>query len=99
MPRRLIDAAFLRNPAAMESYAGDAKLPLPRAVLRPALPLTARADGAQEPARATTAARADLRRCPGQLDRVDGWIAEGVLGGEQPERRRPADRQHDPAAA
>ena len=42
VPRRMIDVAFLRRPAAMESYAGDAKLPLPRALLRPALPLTAR---------------------------------------------------------
>ena len=29
--RRIIDAAFVRRPAAMESYVGDAKLPLPRA--------------------------------------------------------------------
>ena len=42
VPRRMIDVAFLRRPAAMESYAGDAKLPLPTALLRPALPLTAR---------------------------------------------------------
>ena len=42
VPRRLLDAAFLRDPACMESYAGDAKLPLPRAMLRPALPLTAK---------------------------------------------------------
>ena len=29
---------------------------------------------------------------------IDGWIDEGMLGGEQPERRGPADRQHDPPA-
>ena len=29
VPRRLIDVAFLRDPAAMESYAAGAKLPLP----------------------------------------------------------------------
>ena len=28
--------------------------------------------------------RADLRALPGHLDRVDGWIADGVIGGEQP---------------
>jgi glutathione S-transferase len=26
----------------------------------------------------------DLRVLPGHLDRVDGWVADGVLGGAQP---------------
>ena len=26
--------------------------------------------------------RADLRSLPGHLDRIDGWLREGVLGGE-----------------
>jgi glutathione S-transferase len=83
VPRRLIDAAFLRGPAAMESYAADAKLPLPRALLRPALPLTARLLAIQNKARDENA-RADLAELPHQLDRVDDWIAEGLLGGEPP---------------
>ena len=29
-------------------------------------------------------ARADIAALPAQLDRIDGWIAEGLLGGEQP---------------
>ena len=42
VPRRLIDAAFLRDPPAMESYAGDAEACRCRcSLLRPALPLTA----------------------------------------------------------
>ena len=40
-------------PAAMESYAGDAKLPLPRALMRPALPLTARLMALKNKANAT----------------------------------------------
>ncbi|HEY4426778.1 MAG TPA: glutathione S-transferase [Solirubrobacteraceae bacterium] len=83
VPRRIIDVAFLRCPAAMESYAGDAKLPLPRAVLRPALPLTARLMAFRNKAR-DEAVRADLAALPGQLDRIEGWIGEGVLGGEAP---------------
>ncbi len=83
VPRRIIDAAFLRNAAAMESYVGDAKLPLPRALLRPALPLTARLMAIRNKAR-DESARADLDALGSLLDRVDGWIAEGVLGGEQP---------------
>ena len=83
VPRRLIDAAFLRSPISIESYAGDAKLPLPRSWMRPALGLTARAmalkNGASDPA-----ARADLMALPGMLDRVDAFVADGVLGGTQP---------------
>jgi glutathione S-transferase len=83
VPRRIIDAAFLRRPAAMESYAGDARLPLPVGLMRPALPLTARLMAMKNRA-SDVSARADLAALPDQLDRIDGWIAEGVLGGERP---------------
>jgi len=83
VPRRIVDAGFLRRPDVMESYAGDAKLALPRPVLRPALPMTAklmaRLNGAKD-----DAVRADIAGLPRQLDRIDGWIAEGVLGAESP---------------
>ncbi len=83
VPRRLIDAAFLRRPAAMESYAANAKLPLPVALLRPAMPLTARLMALKNKAR-DESARADLAGLPRQLERIDAWIAEGLLGGERP---------------
>ncbi len=83
VPRRLIDAAFIRRPDTMESYAGDAKLPLPRPLLRPALPLTARLMAIKNKARDENA-RADMAALPSQLDRIDAWIADGLLGGEQP---------------
>jgi len=83
VPRRLIDAAFLRRPAAIESYAANARLPLPRALLRPALPITARLMALKNGARDDSAS-ADLAALPRQLERIDGWIAEGVLGGERP---------------
>ncbi len=83
VPRRVLDAGFLRNPGAMESYVGDAKLPLPRALMRPALPLTAkmmaRRNHAQE-----GPVRADLAALAGQLEKIDAWIAEGLLGGDEP---------------
>ncbi len=81
--RRLLDAAFLRDAGAMESYASGPVLMLPRPVLRAALPLTARLLAARNRAR-DAAARADLAALPGQLDRIDRWIGEGLLGGEQP---------------
>lgn len=83
VPRRLIDAAFLRRPTAMESYAADARLPLPRALLRPAMPLTARLMAIKNRAR-DESVREDLAALPRQLARIDGWIADGLLGGEQP---------------
>jgi glutathione S-transferase len=83
VPRRLIDAAFLRDPASIESYAEDAKLPLPRSLVRATLPLTARAMAMKNRA-SDSAARGDLLALPGLLDRVDGWVDDGVLGGERP---------------
>jgi len=83
VPRRIIDVAFLRRPAAMESYAGESKLPLPVGLLRPTLPLTARLMARWNSA-SDDAAQADLRALGGHLDRIDAWIAEGLLGQAQP---------------
>jgi len=86
VPRRIIDVAFLRRPAAMETYAGDSKLPLPVGLLRPTLPLTARLmarwNGASD-----AAAQADVRALGGHLDRIDAWIADGLLGQAEPNAR------------
>jgi glutathione S-transferase len=83
VPRRILDVAFVRRPEAMLSYAGDAKLPLPKALQAPALPLTARLMAIKNKAREESV-RADLAALPAQLERIDGWIAEGLLGGERP---------------
>ncbi|HTZ86573.1 MAG TPA: glutathione S-transferase N-terminal domain-containing protein [Solirubrobacteraceae bacterium] len=83
VPRRILDLCFVRRPEAMLSYAGDAKLPLPDGLQRPVTPLVARLmamlnKGSEENV------RADLTALPTQLARVDQWIAEGLLGQEQP---------------
>ena len=83
MPRRIIDVAFLRTPKAMGSYAGEAKLPIPSALMGPAMPVTAKLMAFKNKAKDETA-KADIAALPGQLDRVDGWIEEAILGGEQP---------------
>jgi len=83
VPRKIIDAALLRAPGAMESYGAEAKLLLPVALMRPALPLVARLMALRN--RATDErARADLAGLPRQLERIDEWISEGLLGGERP---------------
>jgi glutathione S-transferase len=83
VPRRIIDVAFLHRPTEMLSYAADSKLPIPDALIRPSVPLTARLMARKNDANGENA-RADLRALPDQLDRIDAWIAEGVLGGETP---------------
>jgi glutathione S-transferase len=83
VPRRILDVAFIRRPPAMLSYIGDAKLPLPVSVLRPVTPVSARLMAFKNKARENSA-RADIAALPGQLDRVDGWIEEGLLGRERP---------------
>jgi glutathione S-transferase len=69
--RELLDVAFLRRPSAIESYARGAKLPLPVALLRPALPLTARLLARKSKAQ-DVGARGRLAALPAQLDRIDG---------------------------
>ncbi|HEY2537477.1 MAG TPA: glutathione S-transferase N-terminal domain-containing protein [Solirubrobacteraceae bacterium] len=83
VPRRILDVGFLRRPHAMLSYAGDAKLPMPSALMKPATPLTAKLMAFKNKAN-DSSARADVAALPAQLDRVDRWIAEGLIGGEQP---------------
>ncbi len=84
VPRRILPRAFVRKPALMESFlAADVKLPLPRPMLRPGLPLTARLLARRSKASDETV-RAALVALPDQLDRIDAWIADGLLGGEHP---------------
>ncbi len=83
VPRRILDAGFLRDAGAMESYAAETRLPLPRAFLRPALPLTAKLMARRNHAE-DDLVRADLAALPGHLEQIDAWIADGLLGGDEP---------------
>lgn len=82
-PRRLFWAGIVRRPDAIVSYGKGSKLPLPafaqRAVAPPVARLAVRWDKAGE-----ADARREHAQLPAYLDRIDGWIAEGVIGGEQP---------------
>jgi glutathione S-transferase len=81
MARRLLWWTFTLHPRAMTSYQEGARFPLPAPAVRALAPLATaierRLNGAQE-----GAVRADLRSLPGHLDRIDGWLGDGVLGGE-----------------
>lgn len=82
--RRVLWPMAKANPAALGSFNQGSKLPpVPGPVLKLIAPVVTRVEmKANEATDATYPA--DLRALPGLLDRIDAWIAEGVLGGEQP---------------
>ena len=83
VPRRLIWNMMRRDHSPARSYLEDARLglpvPLAAAGIAPIALLAARANEATD-----ENVLADLRALPGMLDHVDGLIAAGVIGGEQP---------------
>ncbi|MBX5440711.1 MAG: glutathione S-transferase family protein [Solirubrobacteraceae bacterium] len=83
LARRVIWAAFARDHAALPGYAAEARLPLPLSVAARSAPVVVGVERALNHADDETV-RADLAALPAHLDRVDGWIADGVLGGERP---------------
>jgi glutathione S-transferase len=80
--RRLLWGAMRRRPDALVSYAEGSRLRLPAPVVRTAARAIVRGESALN--RPTDGAvRADLRNLPRHLDRIDGWIADGVIGGPE----------------
>jgi glutathione S-transferase len=81
--RRLVWQGMQRNPAAIVSYGEHSSLPLPDFMARISAPMIARVERQLNDA-SDEATRADLAALPGYLDQVDGYIAEGVMGGDEP---------------
>ena len=81
--RRIPWTAFARAPGALVSYAEGSDLPLPLGLVARAAGLVIALERIVNWASADAVA-ADLQALPGHLDRVDAWIAEGVIGGLQP---------------
>ena len=81
--RRLVYWALPRHRAAVDSYLEGSRMLLPRFMVKPLAPpiirILARGHGSTD-----DAVRADLATLPGILDRIDGWIAAGVIGGAEP---------------
>ena len=81
--RRVAWAALKRSKPAMLSYAQGSKFGLPDFLVSlgttPAAYIASRFNNASD-----EVVSADLAALPGRLDRVDAWVEEGVLGGEQP---------------
>jgi glutathione S-transferase len=81
--RRLVYWALARNGSAIGSYLEGSKLILPLPLVKPVAPLVIKLLKRDHRAR-DEAVRRDLAELPELLDRIDGWIADGVLGGERP---------------
>ncbi len=83
MARRLVWLAVRRRPASIVSLGEHSKLPVPDFMARLSAPMIARAEWRLNDV-SEDAVREDLAALPGHLDRVDGYIADGVMGGEEP---------------
>lgn len=81
--RRVVWHALTADPAAQRSYTEGARLvpPTPPALARASAGAVAFLE--RKLNRSTPeAVRADLAQLPADVERVDGWIADGTLGGE-----------------
>jgi glutathione S-transferase len=81
--RRLFWTGLQACPDAITSYSEGSKLPLPAPMQRLVAPLISRVAGWRNRA-SIPQARADLAALPDWLDQVDAWIAEGLIGGSEP---------------
>jgi glutathione S-transferase len=82
-PRRLSWWAFKRDRAPMASYSEGARLGIPVGLAvktgGPIVSLSARFNDASD-----EKVRSDLASLAGDLDRIDQWIVDGVMGGGEP---------------
>jgi glutathione S-transferase len=81
--RTLLWPSFARSPEAMHSFQQGSKLPaLPMPAIKVMAPGIVKIERSMNSA-TDDVMRVDLDRLPGYLDKIDAWIDDGVLGGEQ----------------
>ena len=79
--RRILWNGMRRDRSPLRSYSEGARLGVPVGLAtRTAAPIVALEVRVNEATDENT--RADVAALPDMLDRIDGWIAEGVIGGE-----------------
>jgi glutathione S-transferase len=81
--RQLARYAIGKDPEAMASFLAGPLLGIPEGAVRRAVPVLRPVVSLQMRTSEDTA-KACLQALPGQLDRVDALLAEGVIGGERP---------------
>jgi glutathione S-transferase len=80
--RRVTWGSFARAPQVMPTYQDGTRLPrLPAPAVRAVAPVVGAVERRLNQADPASV-RADLVALPGHLDRIDGWLASGVLGGD-----------------
>jgi glutathione S-transferase len=83
IPRRIIWNSLSRDRSSLTSYSEEAKLPVPAPIAArtgaPVIAMAKRRNKATD-----EAVRKDLAELPGVLDHVDKLIADGVIGGAEP---------------
>jgi glutathione S-transferase len=84
LARRLAWGALKRDRSTIETLLGDARIPLLPTSLAVALSGPVVFASARFNHATDVTVRADLERLPALLDRVDELIAEGVIGGAEP---------------
>jgi glutathione S-transferase len=88
--RRILWPSFQRNPVALYNFQKGSRMPaMPLPVIKAFAPVLTRIERRMNTA-SDDAMRVDLDALPGYLDKIDAWIADGVLDGEQ---RSAADLQ------
>jgi glutathione S-transferase len=81
-PRRVAWWALRRNREPLASYSEGARLGIPIGLaVKTGQPIVAAAAKLNEATDENV--QADLASLPADLDRIDAWIAEGVIGGDQ----------------
>jgi glutathione S-transferase len=82
VPRRLSWWALKRDRSGAKGFLDGARLGIPVSLAArtagPIIWIQARHDKADD-----EAVRGDMQALPGMLDKIDGWIAEGILDGEE----------------
>lgn len=83
--RRILWYALKHNPRCVHSFQEGGRLPpLPRPVVRALAPGITRFEMRVISKADDAMAQRDLRELPQHFDRIDGWLADGLLGGEAP---------------
>jgi glutathione S-transferase len=83
LSRRLTWWSVRHRPGAALSYAEDSRLPFPGFVTQGLTPVISRIEWRINHV-SDESARRDLQALPGHLDQIDGWVADGRLGGDRP---------------
>ena len=84
LARRMLWTAFQREPSAMHGYQeGQAGPKLPMPMIRAAAPFIVAIEKKLNAVSDETV-KAELAALPGHFDRIDGWIRDGLLGGDPP---------------